>query len=52
LLWPSDGANPTRPACSAGPAVVGPLILMADASSNWGQVTGYKLPLDNAPPLL
>ena len=21
LLWPSDGANPTHPACSAGPAV-------------------------------
>jgi len=21
LLWPSDGANPTQPACSAGPAV-------------------------------
>jgi hypothetical protein len=37
LLWPSDGANPTQvmqPACGAGPAVVGPPILMADGSSS------------------
>ena len=37
LPWPSEGADPTQimqRACSAGPAVLGPPILMADGSSS------------------